>query len=84
MNMTKVEELMNMTNLSKVVELTPMIGKETSDNYSPTLRSKLVEVTSNGCVFEIAPNHYTEEGNEMVGTRKIVPLWLSANMFFGI
>ena len=71
-------------NMTKVEELTPMIGKETSDNYSPTLRAKLIEVTSNGCVFEIAPNHWSNEGNEMVGTRKIVPLWLSANMFFGI
>ena len=84
MNITKVEELTNMTNMSKVQELTPMISKETSDNYSPTLRAKLIEVTSNGCVFEIAPNHWSNEGNEMVGTRKIVPLWLSANMFFGI
>jgi hypothetical protein len=60
-----------------------MIGKETSDNFSPTLRSKLIEVTSNGCVWEIAPNDWGTEGNEMVGTRKVLPLWLSANMFFG-
>lgn len=69
--------------MTKQEELTPMIGKETSDNFSPTLRSKLIEVTSNGCVWEIAPNHWGTEGNEMVGTRKIVPLWLSSNMFFG-
>lgn len=69
--------------MTKQEELTPMIGKEASDNFSPTLRSKLIEVTSNGCVFEIAPNHWSDKGNEMVGTRKIVPLWLSSNMFFG-
>ena len=69
--------------MTKQEELTPMIGKERTDNFSPTLRSKLVVVTSNGCVWEIAPNDWGTEGNEMVGTRKVLPLWLSANMFFG-
>ena len=69
--------------MTKQEELTPMIGKEASDNFSPTLRSKLVEVTSNGCVWEITPNQWSDKGNDQVGTRKIVPLWLSSNMFFG-
>ena len=69
--------------MTKQEELTPMIGKEASDNFSPTLRSKLIEVTSNGCVWEIAPNQWSDKGNDRVGTRKIVPLWLSSNMFFG-
>ena len=70
--------------MTKQEELTPMIGKEASDNFSPTLRSKLVEVTSNGCIWEIAPNQWNDEGNETVGTRKFVPIWLSSNMCFGI
>ena len=47
--------------MTKQEELTPMIGKEASDNFSPTLRSKLVEVTSNGCVWEIAPNQWSDK-----------------------
>lgn len=65
-------------------ELMTMIGKETSDNYSPTLRSKLIAIYDTHCIWEIAPNQWNDEGNETVGTRKFVPIWLSSNMCFGI
>jgi hypothetical protein len=60
-----------------------MIGKETSDNYSPTFRSKLIAIYDTYCLWEIAPNQWNDEGNETVGARKLVPLWLSSNMCFG-
>ena len=69
--------------MTKTEELMTMIGKEASDNYSPTLRSKLIAIYDTYCVWEIAPNQWSDKGNETVGTRKFVPIWLSSNMFFG-
>lgn len=69
--------------MTKKEELMTMIGKETSDNYSPTLRSKLIAIYDTYCIWEITPNQWNDEGNETVGTRKFVPIWLSSNMCFG-
>jgi hypothetical protein len=53
--------------MTKKEELMTMIGKETSDNYSPTLRSKLIAIYDTHCIWEIAPNQWNDEGNETEG-----------------
>jgi len=50
--------------MTKKEELMTMIGKETSDNYSPTFRSKLIAIYDTYCLWEIAPNQWNDEGNE--------------------
>lgn len=60
--------------------LEKMVGQEASVNQSPTLRAKLVSVDK-FCVWEVTPNHY---GNNHVGERFTLPLWISENCFWGV
>ena len=79
---------MKFTSDKEVLET--MIGEECSDNFSPTLRSRLIKVNKNTCTLCIVPNPYfpkhnnSEKAMAAIGTTKLEPLWLVANMFFGV
>jgi hypothetical protein len=64
---------------SKVGELRTAIGTEFSDNYSPTLRSRLLEVSEcgNTCTV-ISVNAYGKEG----GAIRKEPSYLTWNAIF--
>ena len=69
--------------------LQSMIGEECSDNFSPTLRSRLVSVNKNTCTLMIVKNEDYPHLNDpnrahMIGRTKVEPIWLVANMFFGV
>ena len=67
-----------------------MIGEECSDNLSPTLRSRLVRVNKNTCTLVIVPNYdypkynLTQKAIDRIGSTKVEPIWLVANMFYGV
>ena len=74
--------------MNKIEELKSVIGKECSENFSPTLRAKLVSMdeTSEVCVMEVAESPY--EGswawhqNHTVGHRYKAPAYRIWNAFF--
>lgn len=61
--------------MDKILELQKMIGEQVSENYSPTLRAKLISVDEkrNVCLMEVAENHYKDgvgaKNNHKVGAR---------------
>jgi hypothetical protein len=65
------------------------VGKTCSDNFSPTLRSKLIKVNKNTCTLMVVENEDYPHLNDpdrayMIGRTKVEPIWLVANMFFGV
>jgi len=45
--------------MNKIEELKSVIDKEVPENFSPTLRAKLVSINSNGmCTMEVVPSPY--------------------------
>ena len=45
--------------MNKIDELKSVIDKEVPENFSPTLRAKLVSINSNGmCTMEVIPSPY--------------------------
>jgi hypothetical protein len=64
--------------------LAELRGKEASVNYSPTMRAKLVEIFEDVCSWEVTPNPWSDEGNEMVGIQFLLPYHISENCFFGV
>ena len=44
--------------MNQITELKSVIGKETSHNYSPTLRAKLVKVGKSYCKWEVSESPY--------------------------
>ena len=45
--------------MNKIDELKSVIDKEVPENFSPTLRAKLVSINSNGmCTMEVVPSPY--------------------------
>ena len=65
-------------------ELTTVIGKDCSCNQSPTLRAKLLTVTSLWCLLEITPTMYNsnQETNSSVGKQFKLPTGIVHNMYF--
>jgi len=66
-----------------------MVGQVASVNNSPTLRARLVEVYEDTtgktiCCWEVTSNHYSDKGNEYVGTQFYLPLSISGNCFWGV
>ena len=50
---------MNPFKINYAEELKPRIGFPVSENFSPTLRAKLVSINSNGmCTMEVIPSPY--------------------------
>ena len=75
---------------SKVMELVKVIGKEVSENFSPTLRAKLVaiDVTRGGgvCIMEVVESPYkgswSASQNYTAGHRYEAPVERIHNAFF--
>lgn len=76
--------------MNKIAELKSVIGKEVSENFSPTLRAKLVAIdeTRGGgvCIMEVVPSPYkgswAAEQNHTAGHRYERPVYAVHNAFF--
>lgn len=70
----------------KLEDLSKVVGKETSENFSPTLRAKLVSVNEykGVCTMEVVPSPYKLSGeyNHMAGMRYEAPVYRIWNAFF--
>ena len=65
-----------------IEDLKAVIGKETSENRSPTLRAKLVKVNKTTCTFEVVQSPYRHGDESKIGQRYLVPISWSLNAFF--
>ena len=72
----------------KVMELVKMIGKEVSENFSPTLRAKLVSINefAGVCTMEVVESPYkgswSASQNYTAGHRYEAPVERIHNAFF--
>jgi hypothetical protein len=70
----------------KITDLVGVIGKEVSENFSPTLRAKLVSINeySGMCIMEAVPSPYKLSGknNDRAGERYERPIPYVWNAFF--
>jgi hypothetical protein len=70
-------------NMNSFNDLKQVIGKETSQNQSPTCRARLVKVNKVNSTFESVPSLYgPPPKKEFVGVRYKVPNWIAWNSFF--
>ena len=68
---------------NKIYQLKEVIGKETSQNQSPTCRGKLIKVGKEYSTFESVPSPYAKFTNlEDVGVKYKVPNSFAWNSFF--
>jgi hypothetical protein len=64
-------------------ELKKVIGKEISQNQSPTCRARLIKVNKCNSTFESVPSPYNSFPKpEFVGVKYKVPNWIAYNSFF--
>ena len=63
-------------------DLIKVIGEETSENRSPTLRAKLIRVNKTTCTFEVVKSPYHSGDENRIGERYKVPIAYSWNAFF--
>ena len=83
------DEPMNRTD-SKLIELNSVVGVEVSENFSPTLRAKLIHVDEyhGTCLMEVVPSPYVSMvqggslNNDRVGERYHAPVYRIWNAFF--
>jgi hypothetical protein len=76
--------------MSKIEELKSVIGKEVSENFSPTLRAKLLAIdeTRGGgvCIMEVVPSPYkgswSAQQNHTAGHRYERPVYAVHNAYF--
>ena len=78
--------------MNKIEELKSVIGKEVSENFSPTLRAKLLAIdeTRGGgvCIMEVVESPYTSMKTmgslnvDKVGMRYEAPVYRIHNAFF--
>jgi len=70
-------------NMNQILELKSVIGKDVSQNQSPTCRARLVSVGKANCIFESVPSPYNKFPKpEFVGVKYKVPNWIAWNSFF--
>jgi hypothetical protein len=70
-------------NMNHIQELKSVIGKDVSQNQSPTCRARLVSVGKSNCIFESVPSPYDKFPKpEFVGVKYKVPNWIAWNSFF--
>jgi hypothetical protein len=70
-------------NMNQIQELKSVIGKDVSQNQSPTCRARLVSVGKANCIFESVPSPYDKFPKpEFVGVKYKVPNWIAWNSFF--
>ena len=75
---------------NKMIELMTVIGEVTSENFSPTLRAKLVSINelSGECTMEVVESPYVSMvqggslNNDKVGMRYTAPGYRIWNAFF--
>ena len=75
---------------NKMIELMTMIGETTSENFSPTLRAKLVKVNKKTgvCTMEVVESPYTSMrtmgslNEDKVGEKYEAPVYRIWNAFF--
>ena len=75
---------------NKMIELMTMIGEEVSENFSPTLRAKLVSINelSGDCIMEVVESPYTSMktmgslNEDKIGMRYEAPVYRIWNAFF--
>ncbi len=73
---------------SKITDLVKVVGEIVSENFSPTLRAKLVSINEYAgiCTMEVAENHYKDgvgaKYNHKVGTLYEAPIYRIHNAFF--
>lgn len=83
---TSVEDLIKQTINSHADELESVIGNDCSDNYSPTLRSKLISIDREKglCTLEIMPSVYDQfnENDCTVGQRYEQSISIVYNGYF--
>jgi hypothetical protein len=63
-------------------DLIKVIGQETSENHSPTLRGKLIKVNKTTCTFEAVLSAYRCGDESRVGERYKIPISWAWNAFF--
>lgn len=68
--------------MDKINELKTVVGKEISQNNSPTLRAKLIKVGKTYCLFESVQSPYVEYKQPLVGVQYKVPTEYAWNAFF--
>jgi hypothetical protein len=69
--------------MNKIQDLKSVIGKEVSQNQSPTCRGKLIKVGKVYSIFESVPSPYAKFTKpEFVGVRYPVPNSWAWNAFF--
>ena len=79
---------MNIYSDSKIAELVKVIGKEVSENFSPTLRAKLVSINefAGVCTMEVVPSPYegswSASQNYTAWHRYEAPIYRIHNAFF--
>jgi hypothetical protein len=75
---------------SKSIDLNGVIGVEVSENFSPTLRAKLVHIDEyhGTCLMEVVPSPYVSMvqggslNNDRVGERYHAPIYRIHNAYF--
>jgi len=75
---------------SKIVDLVKVVGEEVSENFSPTLRAKLVSINeySGMCTMEVVLSPYVSMktmgslNEDKVGTLYLAPISRIWNAFF--
>ena len=78
---------MNRTD-SKLIELNEVIGTEVSENFSPTLRAKLVHIDEyhGTCLMEVVESPYEGswawQQNHTAGHRYEAPIYRIHNAYF--
>ena len=69
--------------MNKIEELKAVIGKETSQNFSPTCRGKLLKVNKVYSLFESVPSPYVKNPKlGSIGIKYKVPNSIAWNSFF--
>ena len=68
--------------MNKIEELKSVIGKEVSENHSPTCRGKLIKVNKTTCTFEVVKSPYRSGDESRIGERYLVPISWAWNAFF--
>ena len=71
---------------SEITDLVEVIGQEVSENFSPTLRAKLVGINepSGICTMEVVKSPYKSytENNHREGERYTAPIYRIWNAYF--
>ena len=66
-----------------ITDLKSVIGKDISQNQSPTCIARLVKVNKRNSTFESIPSPYNRFPKpEFVGVKYKVPNWIAWNSFF--